>query len=266
MLLRNGGDMQNFGEKTAQMLERAYQSADFQRRRLANFDALSPRPGENIVDIGCGNGLLTHDLAIAVGDQGKVTGIEPSEDMAVLAKNRVAGFDNVEITTGTASEMPLDAVSQDGALSVQVFEYVPDIPAVLREVHRVLRPGGRLVIGDMHFGSQVWESDDPERMARMIASWDQHVSDPAVPATLIPALRDAGFDITDVTPLTMFDTELRPNGFSAMTLAFIENFAVTNGHATADEARAWAVEQEERAKEGRFFHMLTHVIISARRQ
>ena len=117
----------------------------------------------------------------------------------------------------------------------------------------------------MHFGTLVWHSDDPLRMARMCASWDRHVANPALPAGLPALLAEAGFEVTAVRPLTTVDTTLRPDGLARMMMILMENYAVANGHVSADEARAWAVEQEHLAGEGRFFHSLTHFVVAGRK-
>lgn len=257
--------MLKFDEGTARLLEVAYQGGDFRRRRRASFDALSPGPGQRLADIGCGNGLLTLELALAVGESGSVIGIDPSAEMLALAETRLADISQARVMEGTAEQLPLKDGSLDGALSLQVFEYLADTGAALGEVYRVLRPGGRLVLGDMHFGTLAWHSDDPERMDRMIASWNRHVADAASPASLLPALRAARFEVAGVRPLTSVDTELRPDGLARMMLVLMENYAVAQGHVTADEARSWVEEQETLAREGRFFHTLTHFVISARK-
>ncbi|MFP3386288.1 methyltransferase domain-containing protein, partial [Tritonibacter sp. SIMBA_163] len=61
-----------------------------------------------MVDIGCGNGLLTLELARAVGSEGKVIGVDPSRDMLGPAKERCRAFDCVEILTGTANSLPIE--------------------------------------------------------------------------------------------------------------------------------------------------------------
>ncbi|WP_082643624.1 methyltransferase domain-containing protein [Ruegeria denitrificans] len=73
--------MLKFDAETTRLLEIAYQGAELTRRRQASFDALRPAPGETILDVGCGNGMLTAELARAVGSDGYVIGIDPSADM-----------------------------------------------------------------------------------------------------------------------------------------------------------------------------------------
>lgn len=257
--------MLEFDDKTTAILERAYHGSDFRNRRRASFEALAPAPGEFLADIGCGNGLLTRELALAVGPSGKVVGIDPSADMRTLAGTRTDDLQNAVILEGSADALPVADGALDGLLSLQVFEYLADPAASLRDAHRALRPGGRLVLGDMHFDTLAWHSDDPDRMSRMCNSWKLHVADPALPAILPGLLRAAGFEVTGVTPLTFSDTTLRPDGLARMMMVLMENHAVSNGHIGTDEARAWAQEQEDLAANGRFFMTLTHFVVSARK-
>ena len=92
--------MLKFDAETAKLLDIAYQGADITRRRQATFDALKPAPGETILDIGCGNGLLTAELARAVGPSGRIIGIDPSSDMMVAAKERCGDYECVELRAG----------------------------------------------------------------------------------------------------------------------------------------------------------------------
>ena len=70
--------MLNFDSETTRFLQIAYSGADFAKRRQASFDAINPGPGETVLDIGCGNGMLSVELARAVGPNGAVLGIDPS--------------------------------------------------------------------------------------------------------------------------------------------------------------------------------------------
>jgi arsenite methyltransferase len=181
--------MLRFDADTAQLMENAYRGSDFTKRRMANFDALAPRTGESLLDIGCGPGFLTTELARAVGEQGQVFGVDPSVDMREAAADRCRGQPNVRILEGSAHALPVPDGAVDGAVAVQVLEYVADLPGALAEIWRALRPQGRLVVGDMHWDSLIWFSDDPERMARMAAAWDRHLAERRVPALLPPLLR-----------------------------------------------------------------------------
>ena len=257
--------MLKFDADTARLLEIAYQGADVTRRRRASFDALRPEPGDQIADIGCGNGLLTLELARAVGDGGQVTGVDPSADMRALAQERCAAFPNVAIVDGSAERLPFDDGTVGKAVSLQVFEYLTNIPAALAEARRVLRSGGSLVIGDMHWDTLAWHSDDADRMKRMAEVWDRHLAERRVPALLRSTLIDAGFLVDAVEPVTFCDTTLKPDGLANMMLHLMQSYAVQNELVGEQDAREWTEEQRALARSGRFFFSLTHFVVTARR-
>lgn len=257
--------MLNFDAATTRTLNRAYISADFTARRRASFDALDPRPGETILDIGCGNGFLTAEVALAVGPQGRVIGLDQSADMLKAAKERCEDLAQVDFIEASADRSTLPDASVDKAVSVQVFEYFQTLDAPLAEAHRVIRPGGRLVVGDMHFGTACWHSRDPVRMDAMLRGWDTHLAVPDLPARLAPALRRAGFEPLACHAHTITDTVLKPSGLAEMTMILAVQHNVAAGLVSQADAQAWADEQRALAAEGAFFFSMTHFVWSARR-
>ena len=79
-------------------------------------------------------------------------------------------------------------------------------------------------------------------------------------------MRDAGFVVDAVHPVTFTDTVLRCDGIAKLLLVLIETYVKENGLVPADEATAWAVEQRQLAEQGRFFFSLTHFVVSATKQ
>jgi arsenite methyltransferase len=258
--------MLKFDAETARLLDEAYLGSDFRMRRRANLTAIDPRPGEHVVDIGCGNGLMLPELARTVGPGGQVTGIDPSEDMLASARRLCHDRPNVAIAAGNAATLPLEDRVADKAVSVQVFEYLENVDGALAEIARILRPGGLLAIGDMHFGTLVWHSREPERMAAMLAAWDGHVVHTAIPPLLPPAMERNGFAVERITGFTITDHVLRPDGLAAIMLVLVAAYAVENGHADEATARAWADEQQRLAHEGEFFFSMTHFVVAARKR
>lgn len=111
---------------------------DFARRAI--LDALALRPGDRLLDVGCGGGLLLSD-ALALG--AAATGLDHSEDMVALARERAPGAD---VVLGRAEELPFpDGAFTAAAMSV-VFFFLADPAGVLRQCARVLEPGGRLAV------------------------------------------------------------------------------------------------------------------------
>ena len=161
--------MLKFDAETTKLLEIAYQGSDVGRRRRKAFDALHLCEGDTVVDIGCGNGLLTEEIARAVGATGHVVGVDPSEDMRASAMERCAAFPSVQIKDGLSDALPLQDGQADRAVAVQVLEYLSNIPSTIREAHRALRAGGRLVAVDTGFKTLDWFSEDKDRMQRVLA-------------------------------------------------------------------------------------------------
>jgi len=255
--------MLKFDAETTKLLEIAYQGGDVTRRRRKAFDALYLCEGDTVVDIGCGNGLLTEEIARAVGISGHVVGVEPSEDMRTSAVKRCAAFSTVHIKDGLADSLPLQDGAVDKAVALQVLEYLPDIPSAIRECHRILRVGGRLVAVDTGCHTLDWFSEDKDRMQRVLAAWDHHYTEARVAALWSSITRDAGFTAIEVEPFTFCDVTLRPDGIAFMLMHLMSRYAADNGHMAAAETKAWFDEQAELASQGRFFFSLTYYRMSA---
>ena len=113
--------------------------------------------GSVVADVGCGAGLDTLLAAQQVGPTGRVISVDMTA--AMLAKTRAAaaalGLSNVETREGFAEKLPIESESVDVVISNGVLNLTPDKLAVLRELARILRPGGRLQIADMVVGIEV---------------------------------------------------------------------------------------------------------------
>jgi SAM-dependent methyltransferase len=117
------------------------------------------RPGERVLDLGSGAGTDSLIAAQMVGEEGSVTGIDMTPQM--LAKARAAaatmGATNVEFVEAEAESLPFPDASFDVVISNGVIDLIPDKDAVFAELHRVLRPGGRIQIADVTIQNPVSE-------------------------------------------------------------------------------------------------------------
>jgi demethylmenaquinone methyltransferase/2-methoxy-6-polyprenyl-1,4-benzoquinol methylase/phosphoethanolamine N-methyltransferase len=124
-------------------------------RHRRSLDLAGVQRGERVLDIGCGPGTLAILAAKRSGPEGEVQGIDPSEEMIDLAqkKSAKAGV-HARFQTGVAERLPFPDSSFDVVLSSLMLHHLPDDvkSQALREVARVLKPGGRLLAVDMSGG------------------------------------------------------------------------------------------------------------------
>src|SRR5215211_2412788 len=125
-------------------------------------------PGERVMDVGCGAGIDSLIAAKKVGPKGQVKGVDMTPSMLEKARHAAhkVGLKNVEFREGYAESLPADEGWADVVISNGVLNLMPDKDAALQEMSRVLKPGGRLQIGDILVQKAV-----PESAKRKIDLW-----------------------------------------------------------------------------------------------
>jgi len=152
------------------------------------------QPGEQVLDVGCGTGVLTRHAADAVGPAGHAVGIDPGVKMIRVARARAAQTANsAEFKVAAIEQLPFPDEHFDAVLSSLMLHHLPpDVKrAGLCEVYRVLKPGGRLVAVDI---------DRPENAGWWLVIWPLLLMPTAVANVRgeIPAcLREAGFQAVE---------------------------------------------------------------------
>ena len=153
------------------------------------------QPGERVLDLGSGGGIDCFLAAGQVGEQGRVFGLDMTDDMLALARanQERLGFTNVEFVKGEIENIPLPDGSVDVVISNCVVCLSPDKDAVFAESFRVLYPGGRVHISDMM-------SEDQRGPARTDAeAWTSCIAGAEDRGTYLGRLEQAGFVDIDIT-------------------------------------------------------------------
>jgi len=153
------------------------------------------RPGETVVDLGCGAGLDVLLAAPKVGPTGKAIGVDMTGEMIERARRNAArqGLRNVEFHLATIDRLPLAESSVDCIVSNCVINLAPDKRAVFAEMFRVLKPGGRVAVSDIALKKPL-----PEDISRNLLAYIGCVAGAISVEAYEAGLRAAGFGVVEI--------------------------------------------------------------------
>jgi arsenite methyltransferase len=158
------------------------------------LDVADPREGEDVVDLGCGRGGDVARAAERVGPGGSATGVDGNERMLAAATEALAGIPNARVVKSDLAAVALPDRCAHVVVSNCAINHAPDKAAVYREVHRVLRPGGRFAVSDV-----VSEKPLPEAVRNDPAAWAACYGGSIPEADYLDAIAAAGLrDLTVV--------------------------------------------------------------------
>ena len=153
------------------------------------------RRGETLLDLGCGAGLDLYLYAKAVGPEAEVFGLDFSEAMLRKARKNMedSGISNVKFLHAHADAIPLPGDSLDLVTANGIYNLSPDKDAVMREVFRVLKPGGRTVFAEI-----VLKAALPQEIRKNITDWFRCIGGALTESDFLARLRAAGFRTTEI--------------------------------------------------------------------
>lgn len=153
------------------------------------------RPGEVVVDLGCGGGLDIFLSAPKVGPEGRAIGIDMTPEMIERARRNAekSGVTNVEFHLSTIDKLPLESGSVDCVISNCVINLAPDKQAVFREIVRVLKPGGRLAVSDIALKKEL-----PVEVSSDLLAYVGCVAGAVLIEDYKRGLREAGFEHVEI--------------------------------------------------------------------
>ncbi len=249
-----------YDEAWGQRLVQIYSTPDVVKQRKIILSALNLQPDERILDIGSGPGLLVEDMATIIGSSGLICGIDISGAMIALSQKRCSHLPQVELQEGDATSLPYGNDEFDVVVSTQVYEYIEDTQTCLKELYRVLKPGGRALVLCTDWDTLLWNTEDREQMRRILTTFELHCADPRLPRKIAPKLRDAGFGLTKHDVYTMLNPEYDENTYSHGVIDFIASYVSGKNGITAEETRAWADELRDKGQEGTYFFSINRYI------
>ncbi|MBT3312114.1 MAG: methyltransferase domain-containing protein [Desulfobacterales bacterium] len=249
-----------FEGETGRLHRALAQCHDMVVRRSAVFESLNLSTGEKVLDVGCGGGFYTYEAAQFVGSTGQVCAIDISEDQIGAARQKCTDFPWVECRAADVLDLPYEDSAFDAIYGVQVLEFVANADDGLKELLRVLKPGGRLVILSTNWNSLVWFSTQPERMKKMLTAFDQHAPYPDFPAELPSKLRKIGMKAVIQKPLSILNMSYNENSYSYWIAKGIKQFVLGRELVDVAEVEDWFEEFEKLEREGAFFFCSTSVI------
>ncbi|GAB3550125.1 SAM-dependent methyltransferase [Actinopolyspora lacussalsi] len=226
------------------------------------------RPGQNVLDVGCGPGTITVDLAERVAP-GRVVGVDPGESVLSRAREEAAAArtDNVEFRLGDVHELDFDDDTFDVVHAHQVLLHLTDPVGALREMLRVVRPGGIVAARDTDYAGAIWWPAD-ERLERWREVYRSVARDngtePDAGRRLLAWAHAAG--AVEVTPSASIWCHATPEerawwgGMWAERIvnSRIAEQAVAGGHATGEELAAISAAWSEWAEHPDGWFALPH--------
>ena len=235
-------------------------------------DQLELRDDDRLIDVGCGPGDAAVHLAADLGSHGFVLGVDMNEAMLRTARSRAQdAFGGVGWARMDAARLAAPDGSFAAARAERTLQWVPDPARVVAELHRLLRPGGRLGIIDTDWSTlELDTGDEGVRVAVRAHMQEERRRPSRVGARLSNLCHDAGFVDLVVTEATHVWTSWDPDRLAVPDGFFaIENLAddlVASGHLTGGEQAHFVESIKSAARAGRFFMALTMYAIAGRRR
>jgi ubiquinone/menaquinone biosynthesis C-methylase UbiE len=251
----------------AARLERRASAEDEVAARETYLTLLDISAGERVLDVGCGSGAVTRDIARRVGERGLAVGLDPSSELLAVARGlaeRAGLGDRVEFREGDARRLPFPDGSFDVVVCATVLSHVPEGEAAIPELVRVLRPGGRLGVFDFDADMTIFTHPDRALTRRIVAAASDATAVDGWLVRRLPFLFGRA-GIADVRVRGFFPLETEPRSFYASMAHRCAEVAVKVGVIAEFERRAWLDALHEQEARGLIVAGRLHIFVWGRK-
>jgi len=231
--------------------------------RREYLQLLGVAPGERVLDVGCGSGVVTRALAELVGPRGAVVGMDSSPALLDVAReyaNEDGIADRIEWRVGDCRQMPFEGGSFDAVIAATVLAHVPDAERALAEMVRVTKFGGRVGVFDFDGDGFLISHPDRQVTRRIVAAQCDHGAvDGQLVRHLPGLLTRLGLD--DVKAKAFMPLERDPAGFYAGFAKRAASTAAKAGAITEEELSTWLTAFDEILRTDRFIGGRLHLFV-----
>ena len=188
--------------RMAAFLEDRARCPDQAQVNAALRDVVSGRPGERVLEVGCGSGALCRLVSPDLRPGGEMVGVDVAPDMIAAARRYAETDPHLRFDVASGEQLPHDAATFEAAFAARLLLHVADPLAVVREMARVVKPGGRIVLMDWDWETLAVTHPDRE-LTRRLLHWrcDHHGGDNWSGRKLLGYLLDAGLHNPIVIPV-----------------------------------------------------------------
>jgi ubiquinone/menaquinone biosynthesis C-methylase UbiE len=252
--------------QAAAKLARLSATASETKVRNRYMELLGPKPGEIIVDVGAGAGVVTAEIARLVAPGGRVFAIDPSAGLLDVARatTREAGIGHlVDIRVADGRDLPFGLSAFDAAFCRWVLMHVEEPEKVIAEMRRVTRRGGRVVAVEFDWGTTMVHPGDRDVTRRILDNWADRQVDPWVARRLPSLFAGQGFAEVEVETIVATET----GGGDRTWLEYLYEraaMAVAAGGVSREEAIKWMAALDEGFNNNNFLFGVTQFLVVAR--